>query len=386
MTTETLRKPPAPHAAQHLRQTKIPTLLFESPKAVDRHVALVVESLIRENNSAGLPTVLGLPTGSTPIGVYRELIRLHREEDLDFSNVVTFNLDEYWPIDPQSIHSYARWMRETFFDHVNIAEENVHIPRGDLKPHEVDAFCEEYERAIEKAGGIDVQLLGIGRTGHIGFNEPGSGRSSRTRQVILDPVTRIDAASGFFGEENVPLQAITMGVGTILKAKKIVVMALGEHKAGIVKRTVEGDPTPETPATFLQGHPHTLFAIDRAAATQLTAVDTPWLVGACAWTPFLERKAVIWLSQRVGKPLLKLETRDFHNNHLAHLLRERGSAEVLRQRVFQGLLDGICTRPAGDGPPDGRSSSALTRTTTSSAWAARSCSSPTRGTTSTSPT
>ncbi len=347
MPTETLRKPHAPHAAHYLRQTKIPTLLFESPKDVDRHVALVVESLIRENNSAGLPTVLGLPTGSTPIGVYRELIRLHREEDLDLSNVVTFNLDEYWPIPPDSIHSYNRWMRETFFDHVNIPANSIHIPRGDLAADAVDAFCEDYERQIEKAGGIDIQLLGIGRTGHIGFNEPGSSRGSRTRQVILDPVTRIDAASGFFGEENVPLQALTMGVGTILKAKKIIVMALGEHKAGIVKQTVEGEPTAEIPATFLQGHANTLFAIDRSAATQLTAVDTPWLVGSCCWTPFLERKAVIWLSQRLGKPLLKLETRDFHNNHLAHLLRERGSVEEIRQRIFQGLLDGICTRPAG---------------------------------------
>ncbi|MGC1274745.1 MAG: glucosamine-6-phosphate deaminase [Planctomycetaceae bacterium] len=349
MSTEILRKSQSTHAAQALRHTKIPTLLFEGPRDVDRHVALVVESLIRENNSAGLPTVLGLPTGSTPIGVYRELIRLHQEEDLDLSNVITFNLDEYWPMPPDSIHSYNRWMRETFFDHVNIPEEHIHIPRGDLEARDVEAFCDEYERKIERAGGIDIQLLGIGRTGHIGFNEPGSGRTSKTRHVILDPVTRMDAASGFFGAENVPLQAITMGVGTILKAKKIIVMALGEHKASIVKRTVEGEPSAEVPATFLQGHPNTIFAIDFAAATQLTAVDTPWLVQTCDWTPFLERKAVIWLSQRVKKPLLKLETRDFDNNHLAHLLRARGSAEQIRQRVFQGLLDGICPRPAGDG-------------------------------------
>ncbi len=347
MSTETFRKPQVTQAAQALRHTKIPTLLFEGPKDVDRHVALVVESLVRENNSAGLPTVLGLPTGSTPIGVYRELIRLHQEEDLDFSNVITFNLDEYWPMSPDSIHSYNRWMRETFFDHVNIPEENIHIPRGDLKADDVEAYCDEYERKIDQAGGIDIQLLGIGRTGHIGFNEPGSGRTTLTRPVILDPVTRMDASSGFFGEENVPLQAITMGVGTILKAKKIIVMALGEHKAPIVKRTVEGEPSAEVPATFLQGHPNTIFAIDFAAATQLTAVDTPWLVQTCDWTPFLERKAVIWLSQRVDKPLLKLETRDFHNNHLVHLLRSRGTAEQIRQRVFQGLLDGICPRPAG---------------------------------------
>lgn len=348
MSSETTAHCLAPHATQYLRQTRIPTLLLDSPRDVDRHVALVVEGLIRENNSAGLPTVLGLPTGSTPIGVYRELIRLHEEEDLDLSHVITFNLDEYWPMDPSSIHSYNRWMRETFFNHVNIPEENIHIPRGDLKADEIDAFCEDYERKIEQAGGIDLQLLGIGRTGHIGFNEPGSGRASGTRMVILDPVTRIDASSSFFGEENVPLQAITMGVGTILKAKKILVMALGEHKAKIVKRTVEGEPSPEVPATFLQDHVNTLFVIDSAAATQLSSVDTPWLVSQCDWTEFLERKAVIWLSERLGKPLLKLDIRDFQNHHLAQLLRERGSAEQVRERVFNGLLTGICNNPGGE--------------------------------------
>src|SRR5437773_1388776 len=164
----------APCPPRKLRHTKIPTLVFRNSRDLSRHVALVVESLVRENNSAGLPTVLGLPTGSTPIGVYRELIRLHRHEDLDFSQVITFNLDEYWPMSPDSIHSYQRWMRVNFFDHVNIPEENIHIPRGDIPSDEVDAYCEEYERDIERAGGIDVQLLGIGRSGHIGFNEPGS--------------------------------------------------------------------------------------------------------------------------------------------------------------------------------------------------------------------
>jgi len=167
--------------SQSLPHTKAHTLVFENAKEVDQHVAIVVESLIRENNSAGMPTVLGLPTGSTPLGVYRELIRLHQEEDLDFSNVITFNLDEYWPMEPGSIHSYNRWMHETFFDRVNIPAENIHIPRGDLKRQEVENFCEEYERAIEKAGGIDLQLLGIGRSGHIAFNEPGSMQNSRTR-------------------------------------------------------------------------------------------------------------------------------------------------------------------------------------------------------------
>ncbi len=257
---------PQPAPAQALRQTKVPTLIFGNAREVDRHVALVVESLIRENNSAGLKTVLGLPTGSTPIGVYRELIRLHREESLDFSNVVTFNLDEYWPMPKDSIHSYNRFMRETFFDHVNIRPENIHIPDGTIPLRDVDAFCDAYEHAIEKAGGIDLQILGIGRTGHIGFNEPGSPRDSRTRIVTLDPVTRQDAASDFYGEENVPQQAITMGVGTILSPRKIIIIALGEHKAPIVRRTLEEPQSEEVTASFLQTHRNVTFAVDHASA------------------------------------------------------------------------------------------------------------------------
>jgi glucosamine-6-phosphate deaminase len=338
---------PQPAPAQALRQTKVPTLIFGNAREVDRHVALVVESLIRENNSAGLKTVLGLPTGSTPIGVYRELIRLHREESLDFSNVVTFNLDEYWPMPKDSIHSYNRFMRETFFDHVNIRPENIHIPDGTIPLRDVDAFCDAYEHAIEKAGGIDLQILGIGRTGHIGFNEPGSPRDSRTRIVTLDPVTRQDAASDFYGEENVPQQAITMGVGTILSARKIIIIALGEHKAPIVRRTLEEPQSEEVTASFLQTHRNVTFAVDHASASELTAIRTPWLVGPVRWNSAMEKRAVIWLSRKIKKPLLKLEARDFVSNHLHDLLRECGPTEAIRQRVFEGLLNGICTKPSG---------------------------------------
>jgi glucosamine-6-phosphate deaminase len=347
----TVRTPPRPKTAgssQFLRNTKIPTLMFHNAAEVDKHVALVVESLIRENNSAGVTTVLGLPTGSTPIGVYRELIRLHRDEGLDFSQTVTFNLDEYFPISPASIHSYNRWMRANFFDHVNIPEENINIPKGDLPPEEVDAFCDEYERAIERAGGIQLQLLGIGRTGHIGFNEPGSSRHSQTRLVTLDPQTRSDAASSFFGEENVPLQAVTMGVETILAARKIIIMALGEHKAPVVRQAVEGEVSEDVTASFLQQHSHAVFVVDEAAAGQLTAVETPWLVGRVHWTPRLEKRAVIWLAQRMNKPLQKLCRNDFMENHLTELLHEKGPIEAVRQRVFDSLLVGICTKPAGE--------------------------------------
>jgi len=346
----TLRTPPRHKSAatsQYLRNTKIPTLMFHNVAEVDRHVALVVESLIRENNSAGVPTVLGLPTGSTPIGVYRELIRQHREEGLDFSQVTTFNLDEYFPMSPTSIHSYHRWMRANFFDHVNIPEENIHIPRGDIPLEEVDAFCEEYERAIERAGGIQLQLLGIGRTGHVGFNEPGSPRNSSTRLVTLDPQTRADAAGSFFGEENVPLSAITMGIDTIMSARKIILMALGEHKAPIVRKAAEEEVNEEVPASFLQRHPHAVFVVDEAAASQLTAVRTPWLVGRVNWTPALEKRAVIWLSEQTCKPLARLCREDFIEHRLHELLRERGPIQAIRQRVFNGLLSGICEHPAG---------------------------------------
>ncbi len=220
--------------------THIPCYVFDSNKELASHVAQTIAALIRERNSFGQNAVLGLPTGSTPLGVYRELIRMHREEGLDFSGVVTFNLDEYFGLRPDQLQSYHYAMRETFFDHVNVSEENIHIPDGTVPLGEVDDYCRWYEAQIERAGGIDLLLLGIGRDGHVGFNEPYSAHNERTQLVTLDPVTRRDAASDFFGEENVPTQAITMGLGTILDARKIILMALGEHKAPIIQEAAEG--------------------------------------------------------------------------------------------------------------------------------------------------
>src|SRR5947209_9055116 len=214
-------------SSHYVPHTKAPTLVFPTSSQAARHVALMIESLIRQNNSAGRPTVLGLPTGSTPVGLYRELIRLHKEAGLDFSRVVTFNLDEYYPMPPDDPHSYRRWMKETFFDHVNIPPQNIHIPDGTVAADEAEEYCARYEQQVRRAGGIDLMVLGIGRTGHVGFNEPGSTRHSRTRLTTLDPVTRRDASGDFFGEQNVPHQAITMGVGTILDARKVVLMAFG---------------------------------------------------------------------------------------------------------------------------------------------------------------
>ncbi|MHB1421644.1 MAG: glucosamine-6-phosphate deaminase [Gemmataceae bacterium] len=337
-------------SSHYVPHTKVPTLVFATSAQATRHVALMIESLIRQNNSAGRPTVLGLPTGSTPVGLYRELIRLHREAGLDFSRVITVNLDEYYPMHPDDPQSYRRWMQETFSNHVNIPPQNINVPDGTIKPEEAEEYCLRYEQKIRRYGGIDLMLLGIGRTGHIGFNEPGSTRHSRTRLATLDPVTRRDASGDFFGEENVPHQALTMGVGTILDARKIVLMAFGEHKAKIVQRAVEGSVTDSVAASFLQQHPDSTFILDRAAAAELASFARPWTIGPVSWTPEQIRKAVIWLSLQVEKALLKLSDDDFREHELYELLREYGPASILGRRVFDELMATLCTEPAGRGP------------------------------------
>jgi glucosamine-6-phosphate deaminase len=337
-------------ASRYVPGTRSPALLFPSSHQASRHVALMIESIIRQNNSAGRPTVLGLATGSTPVGLYRELIRRHKEAGLDFSRVITFNLDEYFPMSPTDQQSYRRWMQETFFDHVNIAPDNIHVPDGMINSNGAEDYCARYEQMIRRAGGIDLQILGIGRSGHIGFNEPGSTRNSRTRLVTLDPVTRRDAASSFFGEANVPFRALTMGVGTILEARKIVIMAFGEHKASIVRRAVEGEVTDAIAASFLQNHPDTTFILDEAAAAELTAISRPWTLGMVDWTPSLIRRAVIWLSLMVEKGLLKLSDEDFREHSLYELLREHGPSQRLGRRIFDEMMATISTHPGGTEP------------------------------------
>ena len=316
---------------------RVPALIFDQPGQMARQVARHIANLIEERQAVGKNLVLGLPTGSTPIGVYQHLIQMHQGGGLDFSNVVTFNLDEYFPMEPESLQSYHRFMRENFFDHVNIPERNVHIPHGDLPKEDVEAYCLSYEHEIEKAGGIDLMLLGIGRSGHIGFNEPGSSRASRTRLVVLDEITRKDAASDFFGEENVPQEAITMGVGTILGADEIILMATGEHKAPIIREAVEGELNKSVTATYLQEHGDTTFYIDRAAAGALTREKTPWVVQEVNWNHRTAKRAVIWLSQRLEKSVLQLEKKDFHRNHLHGLTQAYPDVDALCQSIFDDL-------------------------------------------------
>jgi glucosamine-6-phosphate deaminase len=316
---------------------RIRTHVYEDHDALAGAVAQRIASVIREKEASGRGAVLGLATGSTPLGVYRELIRLHRDEGLSFRDVVTFNLDEYYPIDPTNPHSYHRFMWEQLFSHVNIDRANVHIPRGDIERSKVLAECAAYEQAIQKAGGIDFQILGIGKTGHIGFNEPGSGADSRTRLVTLDTITRRDAAADFFGEENVPREAITMGVATILAAREIAILATGEHKALIVKRAVEGEIDLQVAATFLQRHRATTFHVDRAGSAELTRVATPWLVDEVAWTDEAAERAVVWLSLRSGRAILKLTMQDYADNHLSPLLARYGTAGEVNGFVFNRI-------------------------------------------------
>jgi glucosamine-6-phosphate deaminase len=316
---------------------RIRAIIVDDHDQIGCLVAHRIAEVMSAKRAGGGRPVLGLATGSTPIGVYRELIRMHREDGLSFADVITFNLDEYYPMDPASIHAYHRFMWENLFSQLDILPENVHIPRGDVRRDEVEADCRRYEQAIRAAGGIDLQLLGIGRTGHIGFNEPGSGGESRTRIVTLDLVTRKDAAADFFGEDSVPREAITMGVETIFEAREIVILATGEHKAGIVRRAVEGEVDHEVAATFLQRHPNTTFFLDRPAAAALTRVATPWLLGPVEWNPGLVVRAVVWLSHQSGKAILKLTQADYAEHRLSSLVSRYGSPGALNGEVFNAL-------------------------------------------------
>jgi len=331
---------------------RIPVRVHESSQKASVAVAGEIAALIRERAAKGERAVLGLATGSTPQGVYDELVRLHREDGLSFRNVVTFNLDEYYPMQPDELQSYRRFMREYLFDHIDIDPQNAHVPDGAVARDQVGAYGDLYEKAIRAAGGIDLQILGIGRTGHIGFNEPGSPRDSRTRLIHLDKVTRMDAASDFFGERNVPRTAITMGVGTILDAKRVVLLAFGEHKAGIIKRAVEGEITPSVAASFLQQHSNAQFVLDPAAAAELTRFKTPWLLGSIeqfglSWDHKTTRRAAIWLARTLEKPILKLTDEDYSEHGLQDLVTARGGAYNINIEVFRALSSTITGWPGG---------------------------------------
>lgn len=326
---------------------KIQTAIYQSSDKASGKVAGEIAALIKQKQQAGKVAVLGLATGSTPKKVYNELIRMHQAEGLSFKNVITFNLDEYYSLTPEVTQSYRRFMKEFFFDHVDVEEGNYSIPAGDTPPEQLKMQCEDYERKIDEVGGIDFQLLGIGRNGHIGFNEPGSHISSRTRLITLDNITRYDAAYEFGSLANVPRKAITMGLGTILKAKRIVLLAWGERKAEIIKQAVEGPVTEFIPASYLQGHPNVEFALDEAAAAQLTRKKSPWLIDDVFWDANMVKKAVTFLSLMVKKPILKLTNNDYNENGLSNLLALYGQAYDINIDVFNKLQHTITGWPGG---------------------------------------
>lgn len=329
------------------RYEKIPVEISETPETAVKAVATEIADLIRSKAAKNEKCVLGLATGSSPIKLYQELVRMHKEEGLSFKNVITFNLDEYFPMAKDSGHSYHYFMHHHLFDHIDIEAKNIHIPDGALKIDEVEKFCKNYEQEIETAGGIDLQILGIGRTGHIGFNEPGSPITSKTRMVYLDRLTMKDASGEFGGIENVPTRAITMGVGTIMKARKVILLAWGENKAPIIRAAVEGDVSDKIPATFLQMHTNVQFFIDEKAAEELTRANRPWLVSKVEWNDKLIRKAVIWLCQKVKKPILKVEDSDYTENGMSDLVKTFGSANKVNIQVFNDLQHTITGWPGG---------------------------------------
>lgn len=332
---------------EETRFEKIHNVIFESSKEASILVAQEIANIIQRKEELNEPCVLGLATGSSPIKVYEELVRLHKEEGLSFANVVTFNLDEYYPMDKNNIQSYYHFMHEHLFNHVDIHPENINIPDGKISNEDLQQYCIDYEMKIKAYGGLDFQLLGIGRTGHIGFNEPGSHVNSGTRSITLDHMTRTDAASSFLGIDNVPRKAITMGIGTVKNAKRIVLLGWGISKAEIIKKTIEGNISSQVPATYLQQHNNTTFVLDTEASSELTRVKTPWLVKSVIWDEELKLKAVAWLSELTKKPFLKLTDKDYNDNGMSSVLTEEGTAYDLNIKMFNKMQQTITGWPGG---------------------------------------
>jgi glucosamine-6-phosphate deaminase len=326
---------------------KIPVKIYPDLKQGSAYVARQIADLIREKQKTKEKCVLGLATGSTPKTLYAELVRIHREEKLSFKNVVTFNLDEYYPIDNDALQSYNRFMRMNLFDHVDINQKNIHIPNGEIKKEEIKSWCHKYEKMIDDAGGIDLQILGIGNNGHIGFNEPGSGIYSKTRLITLDNSTRIANSYEFANISQVPRLAITMGISTILKSKKIILMAWGPAKAPVLKRAVEDDDSEQVPASLLQSHDDVTFVVDETAAAELTRNKSPWLTGDIDWNPLMIKKAVVNMALKLKKPVLSLTNTDYNEYGLSDLLVEKGDAYEINLQVYYMLRDTITGWPAG---------------------------------------
>jgi glucosamine-6-phosphate deaminase len=326
---------------------KIPVKIYPDLKTGSKAVAKQIADLIREKQKKKEKVVLGLATGSTPRTLYAELVKMHREEKLSFKNVITFNLDEYYPISNDALQSYHRFMRVNLFNHIDIDPKNTHIPNGGIKKEDIKEHCRHYEKMIQDAGGIDLQILGIGNNGHIGFNEPGSSIYSKTRLITLDNSTRLANSYEFANISEVPRLAITMGIGEIMKAKKIILLAWGPGKAPVIKKAVEEDDTEHVPASLLQNHDDVTFITDEAAASELTRFKSPWLTGDCDWTPKMIKKAVVNMALKLKKPVLSLTNSDYNEYGLSDLLVEEGDAYELNLKVYYMMRDSITGWPGG---------------------------------------
>jgi len=326
---------------------KFPVKIFPTPKEGSAHVAQVIANLIREKNAEGKNAVLGLATGSSPKSLYAELVRLHLEEGLSFKNVITFNLDQYYPMEADALNSYHYFMRKYLFEQTDIDPKNYFLPNGMIPKDKIKEHCADYERKIEEAGGIDLQILGIGSNGHIGFNEPGSPMYSRTRLITLDNSTRIANSHEFGNISEVPRMAITMGISTIMKSRSIILMAWGKTKAPVIQKAIEGRPTEEVPASLLQNHDNCTFILDEFAAAELTRFKSPWLTGECEWTPKIIKSAVINMAMHTGKPVLSLTNHDYNEFGLSDLLVEKGDAYEINLEVYYMLRDSITGWPGG---------------------------------------
>ena len=333
--------------SQITRCEKIPTDIYPSIDEAARSIADTVEHEIKRKDANNQMCVLGLGTGTSLTPVYHELARRHREEGLSFRNVIVFNVYEYYPLKPNAQNCCIEQLRQRFLNHVDIKESNIHTFDFCISQERVNEHCRQYERLIAEAGGIDVMMLGLGRLGNIGTNVPGSSMNSGPRLILLDPVIREELSMSFGNNEQIPATAVTMGIGTILSARKIFLTAWGDEKASIIQKTVEGRVTDTLPASFLQTHKDTRVVIDLSAASRLTRIVHPWLVASCEWTDKLVRSALVWLCQETGKPILKLTNKDYNEHGLSELLALYGSAYNANIKIFNDLQHTITGWPGG---------------------------------------
>lgn len=329
------------------RFEKVPTDIFPTIEEGAVDIANQLEADIKKREQEGRKFVMGVGSGSSLTPIFQELIRRHEAGRLSFKNVVVFNAYEYFPLNAENVNRSINQLKERFLNHVDIEAENIFTPDGTLAQDDVQEHCRQYEQHIKEQGGLDVILLGIGRMGNIATNEPGSSITSASRLILIDETAREEMKMSFGSQETVPPCSITMGVSTILSARRIFLTAWGEEKADIIKKTVEGKVSDTVPASFLQTHNDAHVVIDLSAAAKLTRIQHPWLVASCKWTDKLVRSALVWLCQVTGKPILKLTNKDYNENGLSELLALYGSAYNANIKIFNDLQHTITGWPGG---------------------------------------